>query len=124
MNYKLRFSYEILGTRFTEFLKSTTTWNKANNTAAHRGLETADEAQKLNQFLGVIASLCPPLLHGDITDDTKSLVDVYKLLRCYYQFAPSEGTFIKFSTIKREVIEGNLERPLHLYLRMRQFIRE
>ena len=31
---------------------------------------------------------------------------------------------MKFSNIKREIVGGNLERPLHLYLRMRQFIRD
>ena len=45
-------------------------------------------------------------------------------MRNYYQFAPSESTFVKFSTIKREIINGNHERPVHLYLRMGQFIRD
>ena len=31
---------------------------------------------------------------------------------------------MKFATMKCEVINGTLERPLHLYLRMRQFIRD
>ena len=61
---------------------------------------------------------------GDITDDAVSLSDVYKLLRAYYQFAPLESTFIKFSSMKREDIDGVLERLLHLYLRMMQFIRD
>ena len=65
-----------------------------------------------------------PLLHGDLIDDTTKFADVFKLLRSYYQFAPSEATFMKFSEIKRELINGTLERPIHLYLRMRQFVRD
>ena len=69
-------------------------------------------------------SLSPPLLHGDLIDDTTKLSDVFKLLRSYCQFAPSESTFMKFATLILEVINGTLERPLHLYLRMWQFIRD
>ena len=104
--------------RFKDFLKSSTTWRKVGAAVEHRGLDGAEKANSLRQFLGIIASLCPPLLHGDITDDTISLANIYKILRVYYQFAPSESTFLKFSSIKREVIDGELERPLHLYLRM------
>ena len=78
----------------------------------------------MENFLGVIASLAPPLLHGDIVDDTTTLDDIFKLIRTYYQFAPSEATFLKFSYIKRETVNGSVERPVHLYLRMRQFIRD
>ena len=105
-------------------MSSTTTWQEVNATTENRGLASAEIANSLRQFLGIIASLSPPLLHGDITDDAVSLSDVYKLLRAYYQFAPSESTFIKFSGMKWEVIHGVLERPLHLYLRMKQFIRD
>ena len=49
---------------------------------------------------------------------------MFKLLRTYYQFAPSESTFLKFASMKREVPNGSLERPLELYLRMQQFIRD
>ena len=72
----------------------------------------------------VIASLAPPLLHGDIIEDSTKLSDIFTLLRTYYQLAPSESTFLKFASIKREVQNGALERPLHSYLRMRQFIRD
>ena len=107
---------------FKGFLKAETEWRKTSEGSNFRGLESAEQVRSLNQFLGVIASLSPPLLHGDIINDTTKLLEVYKLLRSYYQFAPSESTFIKFSYIKREIIDGKSERPLHLYLRMRQFI--
>ena len=54
----------------------------------------------------------------------KSLSDIFIRLRTYYQFAPSESTFIKCVNIKREIINASLERPLHLYLRKRQFTRD
>ena len=110
--------------KFLKLLKPETTWVKTSSGTAHRGLESAEELSSLNQFLGVIAGLSPPLLHGDIINDTTKLTDVYALLRSYYQFAPSESTFIKFSYMKREMVNGVLERPLHLYLRLRQFIRD
>ena len=109
---------------FKKFLKSDTVWTKASAGPAHRGLPSAEEYQHLLHFLGAIAGLCPPLLYNDITDETTIVSDVFKLLRSYYQFAPSESTFIKFVSIKREVKNGTLERPLHLYLRLRQFIRD
>ena len=115
--------YLIQETNFQTFIHGKV-WRKTVDAADFRGLETADQARYLEQFLGVIASLSPPLLHGDILNDTTTISDVYKLLRTYYQFAPSESTFIKFSYIKREIIDGSLERPVHLYLRMRQFIRD
>ena len=109
---------------FKPFLAADSVWAKKNSSAEHRGLSSAESLISLNQFLGVIASLSPPLLHGDIINDSTKLSDIYTLLRSYYQFAPSESTFIKFSYIKREIINGSLERPSHLYLRMRQFIRD
>ena len=108
-------------TNFSKFLKSGAVWEKSSGSAEHRGLASEDELLHLRNFLGVIASLSPPLLHGDLIDDTKSLSEIFQQLRTYYQFAPSESTFIKFVNIKREIINGSLERPLHLYLRMRQF---
>ena len=107
---------------FEPFLKAGAKWTKSSDADQNRGVK--DDIVSLNNFLGVIAGLAPPLLHGDITDETTKLDDVYKLIRNYYQFAPSEGTFLKFALIKREIINGNLERPIHLYLRMRQFIRD
>ena len=109
---------------FIKFLQTDASWNAVGDNANFRGLEDAESARHLNQFLEVIASLSPPRLHGDIINDTTKLSDIYKLLRTYYQFAPSESTFMKFASIKREIVGGNLERPLHLYLRMRQFIRD
>ena len=109
---------------FQLFLKSDTAWTVKSSTTEHRGLDSAAKCQKLEQFLGIIASLAPPLLYGDIIEDSTKLSDVFRLLRTYYSFAPSESTFLKFASIKREVENGTLERPLHLYLRMRQFIRD
>ena len=109
---------------FSPFLDSNKTWKKTAEGVDNRGLTDATEHLHLKNFLGVIASLSPPLLHGDIIDDTTAFSDVFKLLRSYYQFAPSESTFMKFSEIKRELINGTLERPIHLYLRMRQFVRD
>ena len=108
----------------SKYLKSSVTWSKKSAGTDHRGFASADEAVALSQFLGIIASLSPPLLHDEITDDCESLTDIYRVLRSYYQFAPSESTFIQFTYIKREIIDGKLERPLHLYLRLRQFLRD
>ena len=107
---------------FEPFLKADAKWTKSLDNDPDRGVK--NEVKSLSNFLGVIAGLAPPLLHGDIIDDTTKLDDVFKLIRNYYQFAPSEGTFLKFASIKREMINGNVERPIHLYLRMRQFIRD
>ena len=101
------------------FLKPETTWSKTSADTSNRGLESEELHQHLSHFLGVIAGLCPPLLYNDIIDDTTKTSDIFKLLRTYYQFAPSESTFIKFANIKREVKNGTSERPLHLYLRLR-----
>ena len=107
---------------FELFLKADATWTKSSDRDQNRGVN--DAVASLKNFLGVIAGLAPPLLHGDITDDTTKLDDIFKLIRTYYQFAPSEGTFLKFSSIKCEIVNGTVERPIHLYLRMRQFIRD
>ena len=109
---------------FNKLIKPDVAWKKTSEAVEHRGMTSDTEERILNQFLGVIASLSPPLLHGDIINDCTKLSEIYKHLRSYYQFAPSESTFIKFIYIKREIIDGKLERPLHLYLRMRQFIIE
>ena len=109
---------------FAALLKSDATWTKTSDDDASRGRVDADGLFILNNFLGVIAGLAPPLLHGDIIDDTTKLDDIFNFIRTYYQFAPSEATFIKFASIKREITNGNIERPVHLYLRMRQFIRD
>ena len=110
--------------KFKPFLETNKVWKKTAEEVDHRGLTDATEHLNLINFLGVIASLSPPLLHGDLIDDTTKFADIFKLLRSYYQFAPSEATFMKFSEIKRELINGTLERPIHLYLRMRQFVRD
>ena len=107
---------------FDVLLKPETSWNKTSDGVEHRGRSSEAEARSVNQFLGVIASLAPPLLHGDIINDCTKLSDIYKLLRSYYQFAPSGSTFVKFAYIKREIIDGILERPLHLYLRILLFL--
>ena len=78
-------------TKFQAFLKSDAVWTKSGTTSENRGLESADQLRSLNQFLGVIAGLSPPLLHGDIINDSTKLTDIYALLRSYYQFAPSES---------------------------------
>ena len=110
-------------TSFASFLTQEARWTKASDADANRGV-TAAELPKLKNFLGVIAGLAPPLLHGDIIEDSTRLDDIFNLIRAYYQFAPSEATFLKFCGIKREMVGGNVERPVHLYLRLRQFIRD
>ena len=82
----------------SNFLKSTATWNQSSSPGDHRGLDSDEEVINLKQFLGIIASLSPPLLHGDITNDCISLSDIYRLLRSYYQFAPSESTLFNIRT--------------------------
>ena len=72
----------------------------------------------------MVASLAPPLLHGDILNDIESLTSIYKLIRSYYNFAPSESTFLKFATIRRELNGTELQRSQHLYLRLHQLIRD
>ena len=109
---------------FKPFLKPSQKWKKVSAAATNRGLTSSDNLRSLQHFLGVIASLSPPLLHGDILNDTESLAETYQLIRSYYHFATSESTFIKFAALKRELNGTDLERPQHLYLRMRQFIRD
>ena len=106
---------------FASFLKPDARWTKASDADINRGV-AAEVLPSLNNFLGVIAGLAPPLLHGDIIDDSTRLDDILNLISAYYQLAPSEATFLKFSSIKRELVGGNVERPIHLYLRLRQFI--
>ena len=109
---------------FSEFLKETTLWKKSSELVTNRGLADVDKYQALQRFLGLIASLSPPLLYHEIINDTTKITDIFRLLQCYYQFSPSESTFIKYGAIKRDVINGTLERPIHLYLRLRHFIRD
>ena len=109
---------------FAELLKETTTWTKSSDADTNRGRGSAANRQTLDRFLGLIASLAPPLLFHEIIDDTTGISDVFRLLRNYYSFSPSESTFMKYYNIKREVVNGTLERPLHLFLRMKQFIRD
>ena len=107
-----------------EFLKAETRWAKTSSGSQHRGLESAEKLQYLQHFPGVVVGLSPPLLYNDIINDTTQISDILKLLCSYYQFSPSQSTFIKLVSIKRELKNGTLERPLHLYLRLRQFIRD
>ena len=107
-----------------EFLDPNCTWYKIAFKIANRGLESDAKLHHLKRFLGIIASLAPPLLHGDIVNDATSLISIYNIIRSYYQLAPSESTFIKFNDIKRELNGTELERPQHLLLRLRQFIRD
>ena len=102
-------------TNFSKCLKSDAVWEKSSGSAEHRGLASEDELLHLRNFLGVIASSSPPL-HGDLIDDTKSLSEIFQQLRTYYQFAPSESTFIKFVNIKREIINGSPERPRYTFI--------
>ena len=70
---------------FKYFLKETTHWRKTSAGIPNRGLDSIEEYQSLKRFLGVIAGLSPPLLYNDLIHDTTSIVDVFKLLRGYYQ---------------------------------------
>ena len=76
-------------TNFKKFLKADAVWHKSSSNVEHRGLESAEVLLQLKNFLGVIASLSPPLLHGDLIDDSTSLADIFKQLCTYYQFAPT-----------------------------------
>ena len=108
---------------FAPFLIQDAGWKKSSDADVNRGVQ-ATELPSLKNFLGVIAGLAPPLLHGDIIDDSTKLEDTFNFIRGYYNFAPSEATFLKFCAIKREIVGGNVERPVRLYLRLRQFIRD
>ena len=48
-------------TKFQVLLASGAEWKKTSEGVANRGLADADALQVLNNFLGVIASLAPPL---------------------------------------------------------------
>lgn len=109
---------------FSGLLKPGSAWQKSSTDVEHRGLASAVERQQLERMLGIIASLAPPFLHGDIVEDSVSLIDIYKKIRAYYSFASNESTFIKFHEIRREIIDGQPERPQHLYCRIRQFVRD
>ncbi len=109
---------------FSTLLKEETRWKKISDSDPNRGRDSAEQKLILDRFLGVIAGLSPPLLYHDIIDDTTCISDVFRLLRSFYQFSPSECTFIKYFSIKRDVVNGSLERPLHLFLRMKQYIRD
>ena len=109
---------------FAELLKETATWTKSSDADVNRGRGDGASKQVLDRFLGVIASLSPPLLYHEIIEDTTKVADIFRLLRSYYQFSPSESTFMKYYSIRREVVNGTMEKPLHLFLRMKQFIRD
>ena len=108
---------------FLPFINGSISWKKSSIDAKLRGLP-ADKVSSLLKFLGVVASLSPPLLHGDIVYESANIASIYEIIREYYQFSSSESTFLKFSSIKREINGSDLERPQHLYLRIRQFVRE
>ena len=77
---------------FAPFLKADATWKKSSDSESNRGLADGDAERSLNNFLGVIAGLAPPLLHGDGIDDLTKLDDIFNTIRTYYQFASSEAT--------------------------------
>ena len=88
---------------FAVLLKETTTWTKSSDADTNHGRSTPENRAALDRFLGLIASLAPPLLYHEIIDDTTSISDVFRLLRSYYQFSPSESTFMKYcTTVSRE----------------------
>ena len=116
--------YLNLNTNFHQFLEPTTIWSEKNSKTKYRGFDSAQTCQRLDQFLRIIASLVPSPLYEGIVEDSTSTSSVFQLIQSYYQFEPSEGNFLKFSDIKRECKDGVQENPLHLYLRMRQFVRD
>ena len=77
-----------------EFLKAETRWVKTSSGSQHRGLESAEELQHLQHFLGVVAGLSPLLLYNDIINDTTKISDILKLLCSYYCSHPKRS--IKF----------------------------
>ena len=66
------------------FLDPNCGWYKFVSKIANHGLECNAKLHNLKRFLGIIASLAPPLLHGDIVNDATSLIPVYNIIRSYY----------------------------------------
>jgi len=109
-------------TEFTDFLDNSFTWKSTTESVKHRGLKSIDKAFQLRRFLAVIANLCPPDLQTGIVNDSTCLKHIYRLILSYYQLTPSETTFIAFAAIRRETVDGVMEKPEQLLLRMREFI--
>ena len=99
----------LLSTLRRILLKETTKWTKSSDADPNRGLASSSERQILDRFLGLIAGLAPPLLYHEIIEDTTCITDIYRLLRNYYSFSPSEGTFIKYYSIRENSKENNLK---------------
>ena len=109
---------------FGQFLAPGFRWQRTSASGDHRGCKSADVRNQLDRMLGVIASFAPSFLHGDITEDSESLADIYNFIREYFNFTSSEVSLLKFTELKREVVDGRPERPQHLYRRIRQFVRD
>ena len=63
-----------------EFLDPDCTWYKIALKIANCGSESNAKLHHLKCFLGIIASLAPPLFHGDIVNDTTSLTSIYNII--------------------------------------------
>ena len=53
-----------------ELLDPNCTWYKISLKIANRDLESNAKLHHFKRFLGIIANLAPPLLHGDMVNDT------------------------------------------------------
>jgi len=109
---------------FEEFLEKSFSWKSSAENVKHRGLQSIDKAFQLRRFLAVIANLCPSHLQTAIVSESTGLRHIYKVILSHYQLTPSESTFMGFSAIRQEKIDGVPEKPEQLLRRMREFVSE
>ena len=63
-----------------EFLDPNCTWYKIAVKIANCDLECNAKLHHLRRFLVNNASLAPPLLHGDIVNESTSLISIYNII--------------------------------------------
>ena len=72
---------------------------------ANRRKTAVQKGIQLDRMIGYIAQYSPSLLYNDITNRSTSLDWIWKRIRKYYSFHPSEVNFLKLDNIKRETNE-------------------
>lgn len=113
-------------TKFSPFLESKSSWLHKNTETPHRGfkdikegtvliLSAADQCTNLNRFLDIIAEYVPTFLANEISEECKSLNEIWQTIRAYYGFEQCESSFMSFNDIQLE--DG--ENPERLYHRIR-----
>jgi hypothetical protein len=98
-----------------EFFARTARWNQTQVNYGFTGEDAETKADSLESLLDTIAGFMPgPYLTAQITKQTQSIDDVFRLIWKHYDVDPTPSTFLDFDLLSLE----KEERYIDLYYRM------